>query len=52
MKLEAKSKQVLAAAIAIFVSCSLFLISAKSQEKPRTKVVELDSLLLTSTMTT
>ena len=43
MNLEARSKQFLAAPIAIFVSCSLFLIPAKSQEKPRLKVVELDT---------
>jgi mannose-6-phosphate isomerase-like protein (cupin superfamily) len=43
MNLEARSKQFLAATIAIFVSCLLFLIPAKSQEKPRPKVVELDT---------
>jgi len=34
---------VLFGTIAVFLSCSIFLIPAKSQEKPRPKVVELDS---------
>jgi mannose-6-phosphate isomerase-like protein (cupin superfamily) len=43
MNLEAKPKQILSTAIAIFVSCSFFLTPAKSQEKPHAKVVNLDS---------
>ncbi len=41
--MEARPKQILSVASAIFFSCSLFSIPAKSQEKPHAKVVELDS---------
>lgn len=44
MNSEASTKRlVLFGTIAVLLSCSIFLIPAKSQEKPRPKVVELDS---------
>jgi len=44
MNSEVSTKRlVLFGTIAVLLSCSIFLIPAKSQEKPRPKVVELDS---------
>jgi mannose-6-phosphate isomerase-like protein (cupin superfamily) len=43
MKSEAETKRLVSVTIALFLLGSTFLLIAKAQEKPRAKVVELDS---------